>query len=272
MSYATLYHDNWSRHVVSQLEANYSNPSESDPGSDSGSAMDIDEQGDLDEDFELEDLPGSPRYSGPTSGLVLGDSHSDMKGSNLGELTSRRPSASTLQSFMLYTPYEERSVIKKFDRRLVMFVALLYMLSFLDRSSMSLRLICCSGLTTVRYRECKDCRLVGGLTSKLVAIRMATTCLLHHLHSLRMDDFAVESVSSAYLSYVCPLLLSLFSCFLLELTIPSLYMRSFMGSHCLNAIHRFLVHISPCSSSSSWNRGGSIRWRSLFHVILLQAR
>lgn len=34
-----------------------------------------------------------------------------------------------------YTPEEERTVVKKFDRRLVLFVALLYMLSFLDRSS-----------------------------------------------------------------------------------------------------------------------------------------
>ncbi len=47
----------------------------------------------------------------------------------------RRGSASTTQSFMLYTPDEERAVIKKFDRRLVLFVAFLYMLSFLDRSS-----------------------------------------------------------------------------------------------------------------------------------------
>ena len=34
-----------------------------------------------------------------------------------------------------YTPDEEKSVIKTFDRRLVIFIALLYMLSFLDRSS-----------------------------------------------------------------------------------------------------------------------------------------
>jgi MFS family permease len=34
-----------------------------------------------------------------------------------------------------YTAEEERTVIKKFDRRLVLFMALLYMLSFLDRSS-----------------------------------------------------------------------------------------------------------------------------------------
>lgn len=36
-----------------------------------------------------------------------------------------------------YTPAEERAVVKKFDRRLVLFIALLYMLSFLDRSSKS---------------------------------------------------------------------------------------------------------------------------------------
>ena len=33
------------------------------------------------------------------------------------------------------TVEEEREVIRKFDRRLVLFIALLYMLSFLDRSS-----------------------------------------------------------------------------------------------------------------------------------------
>ena len=48
----------------------------------------------------------------------------------------RQGSDETEQSFMLYTPDEERSVIKKFDRHLVLFIALLYMLSFLDRSSM----------------------------------------------------------------------------------------------------------------------------------------
>lgn len=37
----------------------------------------------------------------------------------------------------LYSPIEERAVISKLDRRLVLFVALLYMLSFLDRSSKS---------------------------------------------------------------------------------------------------------------------------------------
>ncbi|KAL0933121.1 major facilitator superfamily transporter [Colletotrichum truncatum] len=47
----------------------------------------------------------------------------------------RRASASTAASFQLYTPDEERAVVRKFDRRLVLFVALLFMLSFLDRSN-----------------------------------------------------------------------------------------------------------------------------------------
>ena len=48
---------------------------------------------------------------------------------------ARRASVSTTHSYQLYTPDEERAVVRKFDRKLVLFVALLYMLSFLDRSS-----------------------------------------------------------------------------------------------------------------------------------------
>ncbi|KAK1985773.1 major facilitator superfamily transporter [Colletotrichum cereale] len=48
----------------------------------------------------------------------------------------RRTSTSTVASFQLYTPDEERSVIRKHDRKLVLFVALLFMLSFLDRSNL----------------------------------------------------------------------------------------------------------------------------------------
>jgi hypothetical protein len=50
-------------------------------------------------------------------------------------------SASSVASFELYTPDEELAVRRKFDRKLVLFVALLYMLSFLDRSSLSLLLL-----------------------------------------------------------------------------------------------------------------------------------
>ena len=49
--------------------------------------------------------------------------------------SARRPSLDSVQSYELYTPDEDRTVLKKLDRRLVAFMALLYMLSFLDRSS-----------------------------------------------------------------------------------------------------------------------------------------
>lgn len=42
-----------------------------------------------------------------------------------------------MASFQLYTPEEEKAVVRKFDRRLVAFLSLCYMLSFLDRSSKS---------------------------------------------------------------------------------------------------------------------------------------
>ncbi|KAK1998766.1 major facilitator superfamily transporter [Colletotrichum falcatum] len=48
----------------------------------------------------------------------------------------RRTSTSTVASFQLYTHDEERSVVRKHDRKLVVFVALLFMLSFLDRSNL----------------------------------------------------------------------------------------------------------------------------------------
>ncbi|KAI1197922.1 major facilitator superfamily domain-containing protein [Nemania serpens] len=47
----------------------------------------------------------------------------------------RRLSGSTVASFQLYTPDEERAVVRKFDRRLVVFLAFCYMLSFVDRSN-----------------------------------------------------------------------------------------------------------------------------------------
>ncbi|KAL9072975.1 MAG: hypothetical protein Q9161_003197 [Pseudevernia consocians] len=103
-----------------------------------GPALDMNAQGDLEGNFELEDLTGShngSRYLSTTFGSEFEDSNSDEEARSPNFLRSRRASASTLQSFMLYTPDEERSVIRKFDRRLVLFVALLYMLSFLDRSN-----------------------------------------------------------------------------------------------------------------------------------------
>lgn len=90
------------------------------------------------EGFELKDLSGTRNHlekSKDKSDPELEDWESDHEKSP-SPLRSRRASVSTVQSFMLYTPDEEKSVVKKFDRRLVLFIACLYMLSFLDRSSM----------------------------------------------------------------------------------------------------------------------------------------
>ncbi|KAF4991565.1 hypothetical protein FGRMN_7683 [Fusarium graminum] len=50
-------------------------------------------------------------------------------------IAARSRSPGSVASFQLYTPDEERTVRRKFDRKLVLFVALLYMLSFVDRSN-----------------------------------------------------------------------------------------------------------------------------------------
>jgi hypothetical protein len=39
------------------------------------------------------------------------------------------------QRYDLYSPEEDKKVLKKLDRRVVLFIAFLYLLSFLDRSS-----------------------------------------------------------------------------------------------------------------------------------------
>ncbi|KAH5989554.1 hypothetical protein HBI84_185200 [Parastagonospora nodorum] len=49
--------------------------------------------------------------------------------------SARRASIESAQSFELYTPDEDQAVLRKLDRKLVAFMALLYCLSFLDRSN-----------------------------------------------------------------------------------------------------------------------------------------
>ena len=90
--------------------------------------------GELCESFELR-----PRGTAAESRkeLDVDDEEDDEDEDDVGysDNARRRASVSTLQSYQLYTPDEERAVVRKFDRKLVLFVALLYMLSFLDRSS-----------------------------------------------------------------------------------------------------------------------------------------
>ena len=50
----------------------------------------------------------------------------------------RRRRSSSVRSYKLYTPDEDARVRRKLDTRLVLFVALLYMMAFLDRSNIGL--------------------------------------------------------------------------------------------------------------------------------------
>lgn len=55
--------------------------------------------------------------------------------SDENEHGGRRSTDSSVQSFELYTPDEERVVKRKLDVHVVLFMSFLYLLSFLDRSS-----------------------------------------------------------------------------------------------------------------------------------------
>lgn len=74
------------------------------------------------ETFELQTL--SKRLDKVVEDLDVNDDDDDESENSL-----------IIPTFTLFTPDEEAAILKKFDRRLVLFIALLYMLSFLDRSS-----------------------------------------------------------------------------------------------------------------------------------------
>ncbi|KAF4843096.1 MFS transporter prlL [Colletotrichum siamense] len=99
---------------------------------------------DLDGNFELDDTEGDLQFREAELGggqayelksLVNPAGKKDDGGEDDPFSSRRRMSNSTVSSFQLYTPDEESAVVRKFDRRLVLFVALLFMLSFLDRSN-----------------------------------------------------------------------------------------------------------------------------------------
>ena len=91
----------------------------------------LSEQDGLERAFELKDLT---RNDEP-SGFQGSNYHHEYHNANTDEEKPSRPRRSKKARFLLYTPEEERAVLRKLDTRLVLFMALLYMLSFLDRSS-----------------------------------------------------------------------------------------------------------------------------------------
>lgn len=123
--------------------------------------------GDLERTFELEDLTGNADASS-FQGSAFGDGYEK---ANMHEEKAPRRKRSKKARFLLYTPAEERAVLRKLDRRLVLFMALLYMLSFLDRSSKYSRSAARSMLTGIhRHRERKNCWFVTRPAAELFTI------------------------------------------------------------------------------------------------------
>lgn len=123
---------------------------------------------DGEESYELQDR-GAGKSKKPHDEGRVSLHHEEFAASPLDP--SRRFSDSTAASFQLYTPDEEQAVVRKFDRRLVLFLALCYMLSFLDRSSAYrpildgyvLPFMHAVSITYdgIRYRQCADLRHGG---------------------------------------------------------------------------------------------------------------
>ncbi|PYI14618.1 MFS general substrate transporter [Aspergillus violaceofuscus CBS 115571] len=99
------------------------------------------------EEEEEEDGPSSSRPSRPTIGSLkvqtdfsddadLSGSSDDGLDDGYDSYDDIRPNSSRdSHDFLKYTIEEEQQVVKRFDRKLVPFLALLYLLSFLDRSN-----------------------------------------------------------------------------------------------------------------------------------------
>lgn len=109
-----------------------------------------------------------------------------------------------------YTAEEEARVVKKFDRRLTLLMAFLYMLSFLDRSSKCIHQNCpiypieseiSQVLTSLsrRHWECENSWHERRPTTIIIPVRMGAHSLLYHLYRLRMDDSHVQNRTSTYI-------------------------------------------------------------------------
>lgn len=82
-------------------------------------------------EFELEDVSPSWR---PKLPRVASDSSLDFAAVS-DEDSGEHAEGNGIESSKSFTADEERVVVRKLDRHLVLFIAFLYMLSFLDRSS-----------------------------------------------------------------------------------------------------------------------------------------
>ena len=199
--------------------------------------------------FELELTTNMPIASRSSSPLDLDDLRSATSSvdDELGDLSEQaRPERSES-----YSSNEEQAVIKKLDRRLVLFLALLYMLAFLDRSSTSRNLWGIQNDTDwYRHRKCEDSWPKWRSESQLFWVWMDSDELLLHLYRISMDDTPLPYYSG--------------SCVHLSL-------RGLVGHHCFVAIRSTILssHVLP-TRSSRYRRSSILSRCSISALVFLQ--
>ena len=86
------------------------------------------------DNLQLISEPNSYELQPISHSLSASSKHEDDE-NDRDQRDARRLSFDSVQSYELYTPDEDKIVLRKLDKRLVGFMALLYCLSFLDRTS-----------------------------------------------------------------------------------------------------------------------------------------
>ena len=120
---------------------------EYDTSSEIGSESDLSwNDNDLEKAFQLKKLMKKtqhPELKASDESSFQG--HTQDRGLDEDSLQTRRAQQGNLSKTHTDKPYftadEEKTLVRKFDKRVVLFLAILYMLSFLDRSSTSLKVL-----------------------------------------------------------------------------------------------------------------------------------
>lgn len=113
------------------------------------------------EGFEMRPLSSCQDEVEPSSSNHVHEK--EVTGISTPHQRARALSTASAQTFELYTPDEERAVLRKLDTHVVLFMSFLYLLSFLDRSSkLNISLGLPSSANTHRHRQREDCWLVQG--------------------------------------------------------------------------------------------------------------
>jgi hypothetical protein len=120
-------------HPASQSDLSQTSPSDTD-SSCSSRGPTIAPKHDRRSTFELRTLLRSSNEDGPSASPPC-DGQVSTEQSEEEEERYIRPVSRVTSMSKSYTTEEEQVITRKLDRRLVLFMALLYMLSFLDRSS-----------------------------------------------------------------------------------------------------------------------------------------